>query len=229
MKHGLQGSHVCADRMNIKVKDLGVMGYRQAHELQLQCVQDQLAEKDGEQILLLEHPPVFTLGSSGKQDSLLKSAHDILGRGAEIVHTERGGDITYHGPGQLVVYPIVNLRRRKLSVTSFIEMLEEMMLLTVADAGVSANRDSRNRGIWVGDNKIGSVGIRVRHGISFHGLSLNVNLSLEPFAWIRPCGLFGVGVTSLAKELGRDVAMQEVKENMQRYINNFLSSEVVCQ
>jgi len=229
MRHGLHGSHVCADRMNIRVKDLGVMGYRQAHELQLQCVQDQLAEKDGEQILLLEHPPVFTRGSSGKQDSLLKSAKDILGRGAEIVHTERGGDITYHGPGQLVVYPIVNLRRRKLSVTSFIEMLEEMMLLTVADAGVSANRDSRNRGVWVGNNKVGSVGIRVRHGISFHGLSLNVNLSLEPFGWIRPCGLFGVGVTSLQKELGRDVAMHEVKENMQRYINTFLCREVACQ
>jgi len=229
MRRGLQGSHVYADSMNIKVKDLGVMGYRHAHELQLQCVQDQLAEKAGEQILLLEHPPVFTLGSSGKQDSLLKSAKDILGRGAEIVHTERGGDITYHGPGQLVVYPIVNLRRRKLTVTSFIEMLEEMMLLTVADAGVSANRDSRNRGIWVGNNKVGSVGIRVRHGISFHGLSLNVNLSLEPFGWIRPCGLFGVGVTSLEKELGRDVAMQEVKENMQRHIHTLFCREVACQ
>lgn len=229
MKHGLQGSHAYAGRMKTQVKDLGVMGYRQAHELQLQCVQDQLEKKEGEQILLLEHPPVFTLGSSGKKDSLLKSTNDILGRGAEIVHTERGGDITYHGPGQLVVYPIINLRKRKLSVTSFIEMLEEIMLITVADAGVSATRDKRNRGIWVGDNKIGSVGIRVRHGISFHGLSLNVNLSLEPFGWIRPCGLFGVGVTSLEKELGGDVAMQEVKGNMQRYIHSFLCKEVVCQ
>lgn len=229
MKRGLPGSPVCAVSMKIAVKDLGVMGYRQAHELQLQCVQNQLAESDDEQVLLIEHPPVFTLGSSGKQDSLLKSTKDIIGEGAEIVHTERGGDITYHGPGQLVVYPIINLRRRKLSVTTYIEQLEEMMLLTAADVGVVANRDARNRGIWVDDNKIGSVGIRIRHGISFHGLSLNVNLSLEPFRWIRPCGLFGVGVSSLQKELGRAVTMQEVKESMQSHILNILGKEVACQ
>ncbi len=229
MKRGLPDSHVCAVRMKTAVKDLGVMGYRQAHDLQLQCVQNQLTESDGEQVLLLEHPPVFTLGSSGKKNNLLKPTKDIIGEGAEIVHTERGGDITYHGPGQLVVYPIVNLRRRKLSISSFIELLEEMMLLTAADAGVKANRDKRNRGIWVGDNKIGSVGIRIRHGISFHGLSLNVNLSLEPFGWIRPCGLFGVGVSSLKEELGRDVSMQQVKDNMRRYIHHLLCRELACQ
>ena len=229
MKHGLPDSHVSAASQQMKVRDLGVVGYRQAHELQLQCVEAQIAKAEGEQVLLLEHPSVFTLGSSGKRESLLRSAEAIIGKGAEIVHTERGGDITYHGPGQLVVYPIINLRRRNLPVSSFIELLEEMMLLTAADVGVAAHRDARNRGIWVGDNKIGSVGIRIRRGISFHGLSLNVNLALEPFSWIRPCGLDGVGVSSLAIEGGRAVDMEEVKSIMQRYIRTFLDDGVAGQ
>lgn len=229
MKHGLLDNRVFAVSRMLKVRDLGVVRYRQAHELQVQCVESQIAGREGEQVLLLEHPPVFTLGSSGKKDSLLRSAEAITGEGAEIVHTERGGDITYHGPGQLVVYPIINLRRRNLSVSSFIELLEDIMLHTAADAGVSARRDARNRGIWVGDNKIGSVGIRIRHGIAFHGLSLNVNLSLEPFSWIRPCGLFGVGVSSLAQELGRDIDMQKVKKRMQHHIHTFLGEGTAQQ
>lgn len=201
------------------IRDLGVMDYCKAHDFQLQCVNEQLGGSEAdEQVLLVEHPSVFTLGRAGKVNSLLKTRAEISGAGADIVHTERGGDITYHGPGQLVVYPIINLRRRALSVTDFIHMLEEMMILTAADSGVQATRDQRNRGIWVGDNKIGSVGIRIRHGVSFHGLALNVNLSLEPFSWIRPCGLTGVGVTSLEKERGEPIAMEQVKEDMQAHV-----------
>lgn len=208
------------------VRDIGVMAYSLAHQLQLQCVERQLNGADREeQILITEHPPVYTLGKNGSLTSLIRNRAEIAGEGIDIVQTERGGDITYHGPGQLVVYPIVNLRRRMLSVTAFIDILEQIMVNTAADFGVSAARDGRNRGIWVGDNKIGSVGIRVRRGISFHGLALNVNLSLEPFTWIRPCGLAGVGVTSLGKELGIALSVEEVRQTMCRHIKILLCDQ----
>jgi lipoate-protein ligase B len=212
--------------MEIRIRDIGLVGYARAHQMQLQCVEQQLGGVDErEHILITEHPPVYTLGKSGNLTSLIKSEEEIADAGIEIVRTERGGDITYHGPGQLVVYPIVNLRRRGLSVAGFIHILEELMVNTAADFGVSGVRDGRNRGVWVGDNKIGSVGIRVRHGVSFHGLAINVNLSLTPFSWIRPCGLFGVGVTSIEKELGRPVSLEKVRESMRKHIALLLSGK----
>jgi lipoate-protein ligase B len=191
------------------------MDYHEVHAMQLRCVENQLSGADeDEYVFVTEHPSVFTVGKSGTLSSLLKSREEIEACGIDIIACERGGNITYHGPGQLVVYPVVNLRRRNLSVAAFIEMLEEIMVQTAAGFGVSAVRDPRNRGVWVGDNKLGSVGIRVRHGISFHGLALNVNLAVEPFSWIRPCGLTGVGVTSLAMENGGAVSMEAAKKIM---------------
>lgn len=209
--------------MATELRDLGFMGYHQAHELQLECVAKQLSDEAwSEVILITEHPPVFTLGRKGNLTSLIRTKVDILAEGIDIIHTERGGDITFHGPGQLVVYPIINLRRRNTSVTDFIIMLEDIMLRTSKDLGVAATRDKRNRGIWVGDNKIGSVGIRVRHGITFHGLALNVNLSLTPFQWIEPCGLAGVGVTSLEKQLNKPVAIETARTIMKQHIREIL-------
>lgn len=217
---------VCVDSMTVRITDLGSMEYMQAHELQLRCVENMLhKEDDCDQVLMVEHPPVYTLGRCGRIDSILRSREEISAAGIDIIQTERGGDITYHGPGQLVVYPVVNLKRRKLSVTDFVVMLEEIMLQSTADAGVRATRDDRNRGVWVGDNKIGSIGLRIRHGISFHGLALNVNLSLDPFTWIQPCGLTGVGVSSLEQESGATVSMTKVKQDMHRRIYDFLGDE----
>ncbi len=223
MKHLQHENPVCVARTKTEIRDLGFMGYREAHETQLQCVEQLLQNPDHAGIVLItEHPSVFTLGRKGETGGFLLSQKEILDNGADIIHTERGGDITYHGPGQLVVYPIINLYRRKLSVTRFIHLLEDIMFSTAADFKVSAVRDERNRGIWVGNNKLGSVGIRVRRGITFHGLALNVNLDLDPFSWIQPCGLTGVGMTSLEKERGKHLKLGEVKERMKSYINTFL-------
>lgn len=217
---------VCVASMAVRVTDLGSMEYARAHALQLRCVENMLhGEDDCDQVLMVEHPPVYTLGRSGRIDSILRSREEICAAGIDIIQTERGGDITYHGPGQLVVYPIVNLRRRRLSVTDFVAMLEEIMLQSAGAIGVRATRDDRNRGIWAGDNKIGSIGIRIRHGISFHGLALNVSLSLEPFTWIQPCGLVGVGVSSLEHERGTAVPMATVKNDMHKRIYAFLGNE----
>lgn len=167
-------------------------------------------------VLVLEHEPVFTLGRRGAEDSLLVTP-EFLGRaGVPLVHTERGGDVTYHGPGQVVAYPIVNLRESRLKVVEFVEKLEEVMILTASNLGVKAVRDPRNRGVWVAGRKLGSVGIAVRRGISFHGLALNVNPDLTPFEWINPCGLQGVHMTSLAGEGARDASPDRVKPMLRR-------------
>ncbi|MFO7784499.1 MAG: lipoyl(octanoyl) transferase LipB [Thermodesulfobacteriota bacterium] len=167
-------------------------------------------------VLILEHEPVFTLGRRGVTENLLVTP-EFLGRaGVPVVHVERGGDVTYHGPGQLVVYPIVDLPGARLKVVEFVEKLEEVMILTASDLGVEAVRDPRNRGVWVGDRKLGSVGIAVRRGTSFHGLALNVNPDLTPFEWINPCGLKGVHMTSLAGEGARDASPDRVRPMLKR-------------
>jgi len=186
--------------MKPELIDLGLSEYVQAHTLQLHYVENLIAGNGEEAIILTEHRPVFTLGKNGDEASFFKDRVEIEEAGVSIVKTERGGDITYHGPGQIVVYPILHLRRRSMSVAAYIEVLEQIMIDTAADVGVRARRDPRNRGVWVGDNKLGSIGIRVRRSVSFHGLALNVNLATGHFDWIRPCGLSGVGVTSLSRE-----------------------------
>jgi lipoate-protein ligase B len=155
---------------------------------------------DRDAVLFLEHEPVFTLGRRGGRENLRVARAFLEQAGVPLVHVERGGDVTYHGPGQIVAYPVVDLPAAHLKVVAFVEMLEEVMIRTAADWGVPAGRDPRNRGVWTGGRKLGSVGIAVRRGISFHGLALNVNPDLTPFQWIHPCGLQGVGMTSLARE-----------------------------
>lgn len=193
--------------------DLGLMDYRKAWSLQLRLLEARKEDAFHEDIVLfLEHPAVFTLGRRGGSENLQVSETVLQDHGIEVVPVERGGDITYHGPGQLVAYPIVHLKRMGLGVLSFVEGLEETMIRTVAHWGIAAQRNARNRGAWVGTRKIGSVGIAVRRSISFHGLALNVSTALEPFTWMNPCGLKDVRMTSVKMELGREIPMAEVKQ-----------------
>lgn len=203
------------DIMKAYLIDLGRMNYPCAHQFQVECVEWRLADRGRPDIfLVVEHPPVFTLGSRGGRESFTVGEDFVRNRGVDIVQTERGGDITYHGPGQLVVYPIVHLRESRLTVRSFVDKLEEVMIACSGDFGVKAGRDDRNRGIWVGNNKIGSIGIRVRRGVTFHGLALNVSLDFEHFGWIQPCGLSGVGVTSLTRESENPVDFATAKKQI---------------
>ena len=195
--------------------DLGLSDYKDAWDLQIRMVEarkDRILKKDV--ALFLEHAPVFTLGRRGGRTNLKVPEEFLASRGIPIVHVERGGDITYHGPGQLILYPIVDLRAGGLGVLPFVEGLEEVMIRTVGDWGIRAERNSLNRGVWVERSKIGSIGIAVRHSISFHGLALNVNTDLEPFTWIHPCGLQGVRLTSMKSLLGHELPMKEVREKM---------------
>jgi lipoate-protein ligase B len=171
-------------------------------------------------LLLLEHPPVFTLGRRGGSENLKVSAEFLKKHNIAVVQIERGGNITYHGPGQLVAYTICDLNAGRKGVEDFVRRLEEVMLRVSKSTGVAATRDRRNRGIWVGDDKLGSVGIAIRRGITFHGLALNVDPCLEHFGWINPCGLQNAGVTSIRREISQPVSMQDIREAFKHHFSD---------
>jgi lipoate-protein ligase B len=204
--------------------DLGMMEYNEAWKLQSDIVSARVnGIIDTDIILFLEHPIVFTLGRRGGLDHLLVSEEFLKTSGIPIVHVERGGNITFHGPGQLVVYPIINLKARGIGVVDFVAALEDVMLATVRTWGIAAERNLANRGIWVGNDKMGSIGLAVRKGISFHGLALNVNVDLTPFSWIQPCGLQGVCMTSMRQELGREMSMDDVCAAVKKQFESVLN------
>ena len=203
--------------------NLGMIEYNKAWKLQSELVAAKVngsTEKDI--ILLLEHPAVFTLGRRGGREYLQVGESFLEQAGVPIVQAERGGYITFHGPGQLVVYPIIDLEARRLGVTEYVAALEEIMMQTVKPWGLKAQRNSSNPGIWMGDRKMGSIGIALRKGISFHGLALNVNVDLTPFSWVQPCGLEGVSMTSVQQELGKKVPMDLVLQTIQKAFDSVL-------
>lgn len=159
--------------------------------------------------LALEHPPTVTLGRRATRADLAVSEPTLAARGVVCVRTERGGGATYHGPGQLVLYPIVGLAARGFGVATFVWILEQIMIDVAAAFGVRAERDQRGRGVWGARGKLGAVGIRVRDGVSTHGLALNVTTDLTPYQWIVPCGVPALAVSSLAREGGRALAMAD--------------------
>jgi lipoate-protein ligase B len=143
------------------------------------------------------------------------------------VQVERGGNITYHAPGQLVLYPIIHLERAGIKVVDLVDRLEEVMIRTCAEWGIPAGRNPLNRGVWVGLKKIGAIGIAVRRGVSFHGMALNVTVDLAPFGWIQPCGLEGVGVTSMRMEGGQDLGMAEVRRWLAQHMQTVFGARLV--
>jgi lipoate-protein ligase B len=177
-------------------------------------------------LLLLEHPPVFTLGRRGGSANLKVSPGFLKQQGIALVQIERGGDITYHGPGQLVAYIIFDLHAERNGVENFVHRLEEVMLRVSRSWEVAAARDQRNRGIWVGSDKLGSVGIAIRRGITFHGLALNVDPRLEHFGWIHPCGLLNVGVTSIRREIAKPVSMKDVRRSFRHHFSDVFAAEL---
>jgi len=207
--------------------DIPLMDYKEALDLQRSLVDAKTSEIMGRDLILfLEHPPVFTLGRRGGREHLLVDDATLGMRGIEVFHAERGGDITYHGPGQLVVYPVVDINKRGFKVLEFVETLEEVMIRVTADWGIVTGRNPKNRGVWIGNRKIGSIGIAIRHGVSFHGIALNVNTSMDPFSWINPCGLRGVEMTSMQHALGREIVMEEVRSATKLHIREIFGVEL---
>ena len=188
------------------------MGYREAWERQ-ECAHASVVEGGDEKLLLVEHRPVITFGrrAEAAAKNLVASGEKLKQMGVEVVESDRGGDITFHGPGQLVIYPIVKLNDHGLSVGAYVRRLEETMIGALGELGVSARKDKEAIGVWVEGKKICALGVRIKRGVSLHGVALNVTTDLRYFDLIVPCGLAGKGVTSLEKVLGKAPAMEKVK------------------
>jgi len=189
---------------------LGLYDYAKAYTLQKKLVKERIAGKIPDTLLLLSHPPVYTIGRSGSREHIL-APDDVLEReGIKVFETDRGGGITYHGPGQLVGYPILNLRRHGSDLHKLLRMYEEVFIRVLAEYGVKANRLDRYPGVWVGQDKICAVGIGVSNWVSYHGWAFNINPDMKYFSYITPCGIRDKGVTSLTGLLGRDIPEFEI-------------------
>ncbi len=162
-------------------------------------------------LLMVEHPHVLTFGKRANEENVLVPESTLREMGVSTIHIERGGDVTYHGPGQILAYPIFALEKNGIAILDFVERLEEVMIRILADYGIDGGRDPRNRGVWVDGRKIGFVGIAVRKGVSLHGLSFNVRPELDFFKIIHSCGLKEVGITSMAERLKEPLSMTDVK------------------
>ena len=189
---------------------LGLLDYQAAYDLQRRLHAQVVAGELPDLLLLLEHPHVYTLGRRGQQSHILASDEALTQLGVETHFTDRGGETTYHGPGQLVGYPIVNLRRWGGGVRKYVEMLEQVLIGTLSEFGITAHSEGKPTGVWVEDAKIAAIGVRVSRSVTMHGFALNVCPDLSFFDHIVPCGMPGARVTSMAQELGQEIAVSDV-------------------
>ena len=218
--------------MKTIVTDWNLVPYAEAWQRQTEWFDNLiLAKQKGEdyenRIIMCEHPHVYTLGRSGKENNMLLTEAQLEKIGATLYHIDRGGDITYHGPGQLVCYPILNLEEFGLGLKEYVHVLEEAVIRVCESYGISAGRLEKATGVWLEGNtsrarKICAIGVRSSHFVTMHGLALNVDTDLRYFSYIHPCGFIDKGVTSLRQELGHDLPMSEVKQRLEAEIKALL-------
>ena len=220
-------------------QDLGVMPYQQAWNMQEQLLQENLDAKIiGEtttkhHLLFVEHPPVYTLGKSGKMEHVLINVEERERRGIQFFHTNRGGDITFHGPEQLVGYPVLDLEKMYTDIGRYLRALEEVIIRTLAEYDLNGGRSAGETGVWIDADipgkarKICAMGVRCSRWITMHGFAFNVNTNLDYFKYIIPCGIRQKGVTSLQAELGHSIPMQEVKEKVRKHFATVFDVAVV--
>ena len=210
---------------SITVIDAGLLGYAPALELQQRLCRERQQDQTGDCLIMLEHPPVITLGQSGGVEDILVSDAVLQSRSVELFETNRGGRATFHGPGQLVAYPIIKLPDCDLH--AYLWRLEEALLRLLAQWAIPAQREERYPGVWVDSHKIAAVGVAVVGGVSMHGLALNVNTDLAYFELITPCGIRQRGVTSMQRQLGSPLSMQAVKESFVRHFCEVFNLQVI--
>jgi lipoate-protein ligase B len=196
----------------MQVLNLGRRDYKEVWDLQKTIHHERVDNRIPNTLILVEHDPVITLGKSGRQDNVLFPVASLESRGLKYYEIERGGDVTFHGPGQLVGYPIFNVKEGLTGIKPFIERIEDAIIETVSDFGINAYKREKFIGVWTEKGKICSIGIAVKRWVSFHGFALNVNTDLEYFDLIVPCGLKNVEMTSMQQILGRQLSMDEVRE-----------------
>ena len=225
--------------MQIEYRDLGTMEYEACWQLQQELFDAMLTRKRSAEtvdthagtLLLVEHLPVYTLGKSGKSENLLISKAALEALGARFFHIDRGGDITFHGPGQLVGYPILDLEKIGIGLRDYINALEEAVIRTVAHYGIVAGRIAGASGVWIEEEgrsprKICAIGVRASRYVTMHGFALNVTTDLEWFRRINPCGFVDRGVTSIEKETGSTPSMEEVKSLVTNHLTEILNVKI---
>ena len=195
---------------SLNVIRLGRKAYEEVWDSQKRIVDERLLGIVPDTLILVEHDPVYTLGKNSNENHMLKSRDVHI----PVYQVERGGDVTFHGPGQLVGYPILDLHHHRLSVSWYMRTLEEMLIQTLGQFGIKARRRKGLTGVWVGEEKIAALGVRLSRWVSMHGFALNVNTDLEFFDGIIPCGIFEYDVTSMSQILGKEVSMVEVEETL---------------
>jgi lipoyl(octanoyl) transferase len=211
------------------LEQLGLVSYADGLRLQSELVARRKAGAVPDTLLLLEHPHVYTLGRNAKKENLLISAEQLAARGAQVFDIDRGGDVTYHGPGQWVGYPILDLAQHRRDIAWYMRSLEEVLIEVAGDYGIQAGRLAGAPGVWVGNEKLAALGVHISRWVTSHGFAFNVNTDLRYFDWIVPCGLRDKGVTSLQKLLGRQVEMEEVAEKVVRRFGRVFELEMVEQ
>ncbi|MBK9380109.1 MAG: lipoyl(octanoyl) transferase LipB [Chitinophagaceae bacterium] len=224
-------------------QDLGKMPYQAAWDYQEKLLQENVKRKStvgGQQLtvnhlLFVEHPPVYTLGKSGNMDNVLMSDDELQANNIEFFHTNRGGDITFHGPEQIVGYPILDLEKFYTDIGKYLRNIEEVIILTMAAYGIKGDRSAGETGVWIEpgvpgkERKICAIGVRCSRWITMHGFAFNVNTDLSYFNNIIPCGIVNKQVTSMQKELGHSLDMQEVKEKVKSNFERVFEAELVSE
>lgn len=224
--------------MTLEIIDEGLTDYGEMLSKQRKYFAEMVEKKKNrekickEYVFLTEHKPVVTLGRHAHEENVLLSEEILAARGVDLYHIERGGDVTYHGPGQLVVYPLLDLEHHRLGVKDYVHLLEEVVIRTLAEYGISGERVEGASGVWIGkgsseERKICALGVKCSRYVTMHGLALNVNTDMSGFEVINPCGFKDKGVTSMARELGRDVDMEEVKRVIEDQFKFFLQKNLV--
>jgi len=191
----------------LNFRDLGLSPYQQTWDLQKTLQSRRIKNEIEDTVLLVEHEPVYTFGKNADDNHLLQNYPDDV----QVFHIERGGDVTFHGPGQLVGYPIIDLHNYKKSISWYMRSLEDVIIDTLDHYGIAASRKDGLTGVWVNDEKIAALGVRISRWVTMHGFALNVNTDLHYYTGIIPCGIFEYGVTSMQKILGKEMEMDEVK------------------
>ena len=231
------------EKQKIIFRDLGQMNYQAAWDLQETLLKENVRRKSTLEgslstehfLLFVEHPPVYTLGKSGNKEHVLLSDEELETHQIEFFHTNRGGDITFHGPDQIVGYPILDLEKYYTDIGKYLRNLEEVMILTMAEYGIKGERSSGETGVWIDpdlpgrERKICAIGVRCSRWVTMHGFAFNVNTDLSYFNHIIPCGIVNKQVTSLQQELGRKLEMQEVKEKVKRNFEQVFESALISE
>lgn len=213
--------------MKMNVINLGRCEYEKALEIQYDILKKRQDGVIEDTLILVEHPPVITLGRQANKDNIIGSEKLRENNGIKTFETNRGGDVTYHGPGQIVGYPIFNIKQSKMGIRKFVENIEEVFIKLLKEKyNITANRNPKHTGVWIGNSKIAAIGLAVKRGVTMHGFAFNVNTNLEHFNFIIPCGISHKDVTSVERLLGKPVDFDEEKNSVIKYFSEVFNYDI---